>query len=309
MDRNPHKKQPCLIPSQGIVIRRHWTEGFTLIELLVVISIIMILVSLLAPAVQSAREAARRIKCANQMKQVGLALQMHHDALQCFPSNGGWDGQQRIAAVNGSQVAIYSHNLSEGVTRYWGVGDPRLSPQEQTGSWAYAILPYLEHETVHRDRAWETSVSAFVCPSRRAAIAEPVVAQDQFGKYEGGGWRWGKTDYAANGLVIANRPRTALLADLVNGASNTILAGEKALDPQLRQSQTWYWDEPFFSGGSQGTSRRGLLLARYFSGNDFKGNWGSAHPGGAQFLFADGSVRLLSYETSWLEMDRFLSPQ
>src|SRR5436309_3201328 len=80
------------------------------------------------------------------------------------------------------------------------------------------------------------------------------------GKYNGGGWAWGKTDYAANGLVVPNRPRCLSYADIPDGTSHTILVGEKAMDPKIGAMPGWYWDEPFFLGGSGGTQRFGTLI-------------------------------------------------
>jgi prepilin-type processing-associated H-X9-DG protein len=77
------------------------------------------------------------------------------------------------------------------------------------------------------------------------------------------------------------------------------LVGEKAMNPDNYETGTWYWDEPFFTGGSGGTQRWGTTVIRDSPdmGVQFRENWGSAHPSGANFLFADGSVRLVAYTT------------
>ena len=101
----------------------------------------------------------------------------------------------------------------------------------------------------------------------------------------------------ANALAVPNRPRCLPLATFRDGTSQTLLIGEKAMDPQNYTTGTWYWDEPLFTGGSEGTQRKGTAVLRDARGIAFQENWGAAHPGGALFLFADGSVRSLRFAT------------
>lgn len=140
------------------------SQGFTLVELLVVIAIIGILVALLLPAVQAARESARRIQCTNNLKQLTLAMVNHESAHGTFPSSG-WAGQF--------------------------TGDPdRGNGKQQPGGWLFNILPYMEQQALHdmgsgltgtarftqlqaRDA---TPLPAITCPSRRASVPVPRIS-------------------------------------------------------------------------------------------------------------------------------------
>jgi prepilin-type N-terminal cleavage/methylation domain-containing protein len=292
--------------------RRYRRRGFSLIELLVVVAIVTLLLGLTAAAVQQAREAASRLRCANNLRQIGLALLHHHDIYNVFPSNGGWDGKQTIPSVTGQPVSVYTRDRGSGQTFHWGVGDPQRSPWQQTGSWLSALLPFIEQQNIYQQRSWTTPVELYICPSRRLPLSYSVQS-DQFGEYEGGGWTWGKTDYAGNALVIQglaleNRRQLLRIAQITDGTSQTALAGEKAFDPQVQTPTTWYWDEPFFLGGSGSTARKGILVVPDGPGTPFRENWG-APPAGAQFVFADGSVRVIYFNINWRIVSAMLTPQ
>lgn len=289
----------------------HHRHGFTILELIVSISVIALLLALLLPAVQVARESARAAQCANHLKQIGIGLHGHHDTFGFFPNNGGEDSGQTIPSVSGAPVSIFTQELATGKKSHWGVGDPSIDLVHQPGSWAFSILPFIDSASIHSGRHWTVAVPIYACPSRRSAISVPVISQDQMARYEGGGWSWGKIDYAANSVLIPKRPGVTGFNKLTDGTSNTILVGEKAYDPQQQRPESWFWDEPYFTGGSGGTQRGGLEVIRDGPGIQYRsngGNWGAAHPGGAHFLMADGSVRTIKFGESWMIMERLLTP-
>jgi prepilin-type N-terminal cleavage/methylation domain-containing protein/prepilin-type processing-associated H-X9-DG protein len=297
---------------QSIGFARRRRGGFTLIELLVVIAIIAVLIGLLVPAVQKVREAGSRVSCQNNLKQIGLGLHNHHDIYKHFPSNGGY--------VTGDPATPYviSTSGTGGTNQRWGLADPRKSGRDQPGSWAFAILPYVEQETLFKaapdNGAQGVAIPVYICPSRRPVQAWDIPHPDPFlgaDRHDDGAGRtpWSSTDYAANQRVIDDRPNVMRITDITDGASSTILVGEKSMDPRGYTSGSWYWNQPIFSGGSGGTARLGTFVYQDAVGVPFPDHWGSAHPGGANFLFADGSVRTLSYSVPNTEVLKMLTPR
>jgi prepilin-type N-terminal cleavage/methylation domain-containing protein/prepilin-type processing-associated H-X9-DG protein len=292
-------------------LARRRRDGFTLIELLVVIAIIAILIALLVPAVQKVREAAARISCTNNLKQIGLGLHQHHDSYGFFPSNGGY--------ITGDPDTPYVIKTSGtgGTNARWGLADPKRPGRNQPGSWAFAILPYVEQGDLFKaapdNGTHGVPIPVYICPSRRPLQAWNIPHPDPFlgaGRIDDGAGRnpWSSTDYAANQRVIDNRPKVMRIAEITDGTSNTILIGEKSMDPRGYTSGSWYWDQPVFSGGSGGTARMGTYTYLDAIGVPFPDHWGSAHPGAAQYLFGDGSVRTISYSVPNTEVLKMLTP-
>jgi len=287
-------------------------RAFSLVELLVVIAILGVLLALLMPAVQRMRAEANKTECLNNLRNLGTAMAgfvaMHH----VFPSNGGWDGKQTIPDVNGIQFTPETFDFTTSKAYQFGVGDPNLGPKDQTGSWGYSILPYIEQQTAYLDRDWTTPVALYICPSRRAAVARTVVSGDAYGTYKTGGWAWARTDYGCNLQAFESRPVVYGPSKFSDGLSNTILIGEKAYDRSV-QAENWYYDESFFVGSSKGTSRGAPALTPDGPGLNgvwinYKDDWGSAHTGGVHFLFGDGAVRLLAFDVDMTLMTALLTP-
>jgi prepilin-type N-terminal cleavage/methylation domain-containing protein/prepilin-type processing-associated H-X9-DG protein len=268
-------------------------RGFTLIELLVVIAIIGVLIALLLPAVQKVREAANRTQCANNLKQLGLAFQTHHDTHGYFPDGGEfWD------------PVAFPRTVVDGV--------PAISPNQNWG-WGYQVLPYMEQENLWKNlddalvRA--TPLKFFFCPSRRAPMVLPVYVESAMLDYagnaatdttDGNGFARGN---GGNGLVVRRPDGTPLRsysvripASVPDGASNTLLLGEK----RMRTDQVGHVQAADDQGYTAGWDRDEVRWAIDPPEPDQSGvltdyQFGSAHSGGFNAVFADGSVHFIHY--------------
>jgi prepilin-type processing-associated H-X9-DG protein len=260
---------------------------------LVVVGIIAVLAAMLFPAIQRLREVANRTKCVNNLHQIGIAMNGHFGTHQSFPTNGATlPANGAVGIANGlpiiSQFSLTSFPGAAPSPYMWGMADPTRGPKAQTGSWAYALLPFMEETSSFTSGNFAAVVTIYMCPSRVRPNPQQVFpGPDSFvwsynSQASNGPLNpWGKTDYAGNYLLMPNltffptgttapfpdlsffggsRNYPITPSDIKDGASNTILIGEKALAVAAYDATGWYWDEPIFVGGSGGTIRNAPSL-------------------------------------------------
>ncbi|MCA9249310.1 MAG: DUF1559 domain-containing protein [Planctomycetales bacterium] len=305
------------------------TRGFTLVELLVVIAIIGVLVALLLPAVQSAREAARRTQCTNNLKQIGLALQNYHAALSVFPSgyiaNSGTHSQRTVEEGWGWHVLIMPYMEQTGLYDQLEVRSKTLQ-QRLSDAASDAGVKAL----------FQTELNGYLCPSdERSATLDPDKrhfyglgnkAKIAVGKTNYPGvaglfdraWNWqgnsvsgGTGPFENNGALFGNSE--IRMADIRDGTSNTFAVGERDMRcyaaswPGVRNPSwdcNWgIWHNLGIVRLKPNSHEDPVFRAMPSKPNDARGTWqcdsctetfSSAHPGGILFAFCDGSVHFIS---------------
>lgn len=315
---------PVMIRGLNVQKKSRKQRGFTLIELLVVIAIIAILIGLLLPAVQQAREAARRTQCKNNLKQLGLGLHNYHDVHNAFPQASYLD---KSALPNTSHPSLNSQ---------WG--------------WSVMILPYIEQAPMYnsllvgpntfeqaandpvRLKMLTTPLPAFICPSDPEAGVNrnrPFLAKSGGGLCNGMALpqdtQFAKSNYMGcngnddnDGVFDSGSNRRVGLRDITDGTSNTILVGERGSKRYVKQTVpqgpwagVWAGQELTCTGVTNVWCLVGKTEYQMNSGKhrDPSGSttatdqpliaFGSHHTGGAQFLLADGSSRFISENIEW----------
>ena len=288
-------------------------SGFTLIELLVVIAIIAVLIALLLPAVQQAREAARRSQCTNNFKQIGLAMHNHAEIHRVLPSGG--------------------HAWSD--DRNWGPNGLPEGPTTQNWGWCYQLLPFLERRSLYYDQSDRTvgaaRLTVYSCPSMEPRIfsyaqasyaASPTLrAQSDYVGNGGTYGTWSPVGKPTNSCDGPLRPRglNATFAKITDGLSTTLFAAEKYLDsnptgPRCNDDQGWTdgWDNDTicFSTGQGGSAASPALPP-------FRHGYASASLGtcGLYFgsthqmmitVFCDGSAKKIAFSVDALVFQKVL---
>jgi len=289
-------------------------RGFTLVELLVVIAIIGVLIALLLPAVQQAREAARRMQCSNNLKQIGIALHVYHDTYRCFPASFYADP----GSTGGQQDSWWS----------WGA---RILPMMEQGA-RYEQLQVATHSLnvaagTNDPDLFQTGIDTFRCPSD---VGPPVNDRRDLGDGSSRGIDSPLSNYVgingsadislyagspetadhhseeSNGLFCGNTPRS--MAHITDGTSNTFAVGERCWEMNtvvgvrqcnagtvygFRQIVNTSYDRGVAMTLASG--EHGVNSYEENNGNTFcKDAVASLHPGGVQFVYCDGSVGFIS---------------
>lgn len=298
-------------------------RGFTLVELLVVIAIIGVLIALLLPAVQQAREAARRMQCTNHQKQIGLALHNYHDTYGKLPHNA--------------------------IPQTGSVGDRQRGP-----SWLTRLLPYVEQGAAYDQMVFsgdwsmqdgpspnaailgQLRVPGFNCPSSPLPSVEPQSTHSN-GTVElqvvnyvgitGSYWRGGTTDVVStspqfstygdavfNGMIVPitddSKSTSISLAAVTDGTSNTMMLSEQsdyfydASGNKVARRSSGHAGRSWANGGGSNTWTSNVTTVRYpIASEGGTGNGAhyhvnvaliSAHPGGVQMTLGDASVNFLT---------------
>lgn len=208
-------------------------NAFTLVELLVVIAIIGILIGLLLPAVQAAREAGRRTECVNNLKQIGLALHNYHDVNKTFPFGKGPSYPGAAGYARWSTQALILPYLEQ--VPLWESIDFRYAPSTPGMGGVINFMPAYSNPGGINDAASQTHIAMFICPSD-AEIASPNWRGQNSYVANQGGWLCDRSDKPGGPMDISpSELQTGVLyylsrvrfGDIQDGASNTLMFSEK----------------------------------------------------------------------------------
>lgn len=299
------------------------TRGFTLVELLVVIAIIGVLIALLLPAVQQAREAARRMQCSNNMKQLGLSLHNYHDTYGKFPARNMGTGtpgsgyqRTRISGMMAllpffEQEALYNQLIQPGQLAPWDGAfagfklDALLCPSDgSTGVPAGSERGIYNYVFCGGDSLNGTATGSETAPT-------PRPSRGLFGSYQCYGFR-DMTDGTSNTIALSELVRPLGTSDIGMVSSSTGIT-----TPSACKATYDYTNRAYYSGGWTSDTSRGFRFAdgaEYFSGfntimppnspscfSSSGSHWypgmysaGSRHPGGVLCTMGDGSTKFVS---------------
>jgi prepilin-type N-terminal cleavage/methylation domain-containing protein len=257
-------------------LRESSRSGFTLIELLVVIAIIAILIGLLLPAVQKVREAAARTRCANNQKQLGLAVHNFHSSFEKLPPAWWWNP-----------------NAAGMCCPTWV--DPSGSVGGGPGSFHFFLLPYIEQNNLfaqgltsssQKNVAWQQVVNTFICPSDSTSGTWPKGNGPNTNNANGSRPAMGSTNYAGNIWVFTPRPASILQA-IPDGTSNTVILCEIYQNCNNHaDGPAWAWIEPWNGPPSVDVAMFGCSSANAFDPSQYYGSCRDYNQGGTAFQLA-----------------------
>lgn len=308
------------------MLRRRSMSGFTLVELLVVIAIIGILIALLLPAVQAAREAARRMQCSNQLKQMALGVHNYHDTHKVFPPShlnymSTYKSMAYTPTLNHSGWVFVLPFLEQGALH------DKFDFRYPTGPSEYPSGAGVSVPQQHQD-AVATQLELFLCPSDSGPKDIPVGWQAHYGQQNVAAART-NYDFSTHALytlygysqtwINQNYPRDlrmfginsqSNLANVTDGSSNCVMLAETTRTVYNGYATAWGYRGWVMTGHDiaqnhgQGYGINCWTYANIPSTKQWGrlGNWGltgSLHPGGAQFALGDASVRFIGETTDF----------